>query len=132
MTLKNRISLITGSARGLGAAISEHLAEEGSTVFMADIDSQSLDVTYGKLRDKGYKCYKYLADITNKDEVREMFSYLYGNEGHLDILVNNAGINRDTFFHKMKDQDWDDVIKVNLNGTYHCCRAAIKGMRDQD
>ena len=132
MTLKNRVSLVTGAARGLGAATAEHLAAEGSTVFMADMDSKSLDATYLKLLDKGYKCYRYLADITHKKEVKDMFSYLYEKEGHLDILVNNAGINRDSFFHKMRDPDWDDVIKVNLYGTYHCSRAAIAGMRDQN
>ncbi len=132
MTLKNRISLITGAAKGLGAAIAEHLALEGSTVFMVDIDGKNLDITYREFRDRGYKCYKYPADITREDEVNDMFSYLYGEEGRLDILVNNAGIKRDSFFHKMKEIDWADVIKVNLNGTYHCCRAAIKGMRDQD
>ena len=132
MTLKNRVSLITGAARGLGAAIAEHLAAECSVIFMVDMDSKSLDAAYLKLQDKGYKCYSYLADITNKKEVKDMFSYLYGKEGRLDILVNNAGINRDSFFHKMKDPDWDDVIKVNLYGTYHCCKAAIAGMRDQN
>ncbi len=131
MTLKNKISLVTGAAKGLGAAIAGHLAAEGSVIFMVDIDGKSLDTAYLKLQDKGYKCYRYLADITHKKEVKEMFSYLYGKEGHLDILVNNAGINRDSFFHKMKDPDWDDVIKVNLYGTYNCCKAAIAGMRGQ-
>ena len=131
MTFKNKVSLITGAARGLGAAITEQLASEGSTVFMADVDSKSLDAAYLKLKDKGYKCYKRLIDITHKNEVKDMFSYLYEKEGHLDILVNNAGIIKDSFFHKMGDPDWDEVIKVNLYGTYYCCKAAIEGMRNQ-
>ncbi len=132
MKLKGKVSLITGAARGLGAAIAYRLAEEGSTVFINDLKTDSLTRTYRKLKKINNNCYMYAADITDKTKVKDMFSYIFKKENKIDILVNNAGITKDSFFHKMKDSDWQKVIDVNIGGMYNCTRAAIEDMRNNN
>ncbi|MCD4670708.1 MAG: 3-oxoacyl-[acyl-carrier-protein] reductase [Actinomycetia bacterium] len=132
MKLKGKVSLITGAARGLGAAIAYRLAEEGSTVFINDLKTDSLTWTYRKLKKINNNCYMYAADITDKTKVKDMFSYIFKKENKIDILVNNAGITKDSFFHKMKDSDWQKVIDVNIGGMYNCTRAAIEDMRNNN
>ena len=130
MKLKDKVSLITGAARGIGKEIATAFAREGYKVILNDIDEDNLNNTFEEIKKINPKTYRYVCDITDMDQVGDMFEYLYAQADRLDILVNNAGMTSDSFFHKMDDSNWDKVIKVNLYGTYNCTRAAIPKMRD--
>jgi len=129
MKLSGRVSLVTGAAAGLGFAIAARLAGEGSCVFINDINKDKLEAAKRELSLKFKDIYSFSCDITDKNAVKEMFDYLYTKASKIDILVNNAGILIDGFLHKLDDENFDRVMKVNLYGTYNCSRIAIEDMR---
>jgi 3-oxoacyl-[acyl-carrier protein] reductase len=129
MKLSGNVSLVTGAASGLGFAIAWKLASEGSCVFINDIDSDKLKNAQEELSLKFKDIYSFACDVTDKKEVQEMFDFLFIKASKIDILVNNAGITSDGFLHKMADEKFDSVMKVNLYGTYNCSRIAIENMR---
>lgn len=129
MKLSGNVSLVTGAASGLGFAIAGKLASEGSCVFINDIDKDKLEAAQKDLSLKFKDIYSFACDITDKKAVQEMFDFLFVKALKIDILVNNAGILSDGFLHKMDDEKFDRVMKVNLYGTYNCSRIAIEDMR---
>jgi 3-oxoacyl-(acyl-carrier-protein) reductase len=129
MKLQGNTALVTGSAAGLGLAIAKKLASEGAAVFLNDIDTGKLGAALKDLSGMYKNVYAYACDITDKQAVSGMFEYLFSKTSKIDILVNNAGITSDSFFHKMDDNVFDRVMKVNLYGTYYCTRFAIEEMR---
>jgi len=132
LILKNKISLITGASRGIGRSIAIDFAKEGSTVFINSINKKNLEDAYRELKEIGANCFYYAADISNKDEVNNMFRYIYKKTERIDILVNNAGITRDSTLNKMEDENWDRVIEVNLKGAFNCCKAVLPKMRERN
>lgn len=133
MKLKNRVSLITGSGRGIGRAMALAFAAEGATVFVNDIDAQESSDTCELIKKAGGNCFAVTADVGSFDEVKEMFDYVLKTSGRIDILVNNAAILRDKTLHNMETgQHWDDVIRINLTGVFYCCREAIINMRSNN
>lgn len=129
MKLSGNVSLVTGAASGLGFAIAKKLASEGSCVFINDINIEKLEAAKKELTLNFKDIYSFSCDITDKKAVQKMFDYLFDKTSKIDILVNNAGILSDGFLHKMDDENFDKVIKVNLFGTYNCSRFAIENMR---
>lgn len=129
MKLSGNVSLVTGAAAGLGFAIAKKLASEGSCVFMNDINKAKLESAQKELSLMFKDIYSFSCDITDKIAVKEMFDYIFAKALKIDILVNNAGILNDGFLHKMDDEKFDSVMKVNLYGTYNCSRIAIENMR---
>jgi len=133
LKLKNRVSLITGSGRGIGRAMALAFAAEGATVFVNDIDARESSGTCELIKKEGGSCFAVTADVGNLDEVKEMFDYVLKTSGRIDILVNNAAILRDKTLHNMEtSQHWDDVIRINLTGVFYCCREAITNMRSNN
>jgi len=133
LKLKNRVSLITGSGRGIGRAMALAFAAEGATVFVNDIDARESSGTCELIKKEGGSCVAVTADVGNLDEVKEMFDYVLKTSGRIDILVNNAAILRDKTLHNMEtSQHWDDVIRINLTGVFYCCREAITNMRSNN
>jgi len=132
LILKNKISLITGASRGIGRSIAIDFAKEGSTVFINSINKKNLEDAYRELKDIGENCFYYAADISNKEEVNNMFRYIYTKTERIDILINNAGITRDSTLNKMEDENWDRVIEVNLKGVFNCCKAVLPKMREMN
>ena len=132
MNLAGKVALVTGAASGIGLAITERLAAEGTSVLLNDADGNKLNNIFANLSRAYKNLYSYACDITDKTAVEEMSDYLLGKSGRIDILVNNAGITRDSFFHKMEDDDFDRVIRVNLYGTYNCTRVFIQHMRNNN
>ena len=131
MKLKNRISLVTGSGRGIGRAIALEFAKEGSTVFINDINKENAEETCRLIKEKGGKSFLIIADVGIYSEVKKMFENIYSNAGKIDILVNNAAIIRDKTLHNMETKyHWDDVIQLNLTSVFYCCREAIISMRE--
>jgi 3-oxoacyl-[acyl-carrier protein] reductase len=133
LKLKNRVSLITGSGRGIGRAIALEFAKGGSTVFINDINKENAEETSRLIREKGGKCFLYIADIGIYDDVKRMFEYIYSNADKIDILINNAAIIRDKTLHNMDvNYHWNDVIHINLTGVFYCCKEAIVNMRENN
>jgi len=130
MELKNKVALITGSARGIGKAIAVRLAESGAVTVVNDV-SDAGEVTSREIQTGGHQSYFIKADITSSAEVNRMIDTVIEKSGRLDILVNNAGITRDQLTIRMSDEDWDAVLSVNLKGVFLCTRAALKYMIKQ-
>jgi len=128
---KNKVVIITGSARGIGFAIAETFAENGATSIMLDLFQDAVDEAVKKIIDKGFKAIGYVADITDSELIGNLFKEIFQKFGKIDILINNAGITKDGLLMKMKESDWDAVINVNLKGTFICTQKVCRFMMKQ-
>ena len=137
MELKSKTVLVTGAARGLGAAIAKGVAAQGAELALVDIDEASLADTQRACEELGVTARTYSADVANEAEVIALFNQTVQDFGRLDGLVNNAGILRDGLLVKAKDgeitgkmslEDWQAVIDVNLTGVFLCGREAAEHM----
>jgi len=115
--LKGKTALITGGARGIGAAIAKSLAQEGTKIIITDIaDKPTVDFLYYKM------------NVADSSSVNDCISKIQADGHTIDILVNNAGITRDTLLIRMKEEDWDAVMNVNLKGAFNCTKAVAQIM----
>ncbi|MER3421874.1 MAG: 3-oxoacyl-ACP reductase [Nitrospiraceae bacterium] len=131
MTLEGKIAIVTGAAQGIGRAIAETLARNGADLVVADLDpgrSQEVAETIGKL---GRRVLKIKVNVADWDDVKEMTDRVLKEWGRIDILVNNAGITRDGLLVRMREEDWNLVLQVNLTGTFHCSKAVMQPMTKQ-
>lgn len=125
-------AVVTGGAKGIGAAIVKRLMEDGyGAVALVDLDSETAAAAAARLDPAGNTVRPYACNVGNRDSVTEVFARIAGELGTISVLVNNAGITKDAMFHKMSQEQWDAVIKVNLDGVYHTCQAVIGPMREQ-
>lgn len=123
--LKDKVAIVTGSARGLGAATARRLAEEGAKVVITNIQVELAQATAAALRADGLAAHCVIADITKADDVQRLVSETVAHFGGLLILVNNAGSSRDRYLVKMSEEDWDLVIDVMLKGAFLASRAVM-------
>jgi 3-oxoacyl-[acyl-carrier protein] reductase len=132
MGLSGKVALITGSARGIGKAIALELANHGAKIVINDIlPKDEIDKTLEEIRKSGDQTIGIRADITIFKEVESMVKEIINKFGKIDILVNNAGIIRDSLLIRMKEEDWDAVININLKGTFNCSKTVAKYMMRQ-
>ena len=131
MKLKDKVTVITGGARGIGYAVAQRYVEEGAKVALWDVLEEELAQARQKLSDLGGTVHTYVVDVTKADSVRKAMEDVEREIGKVDIMINNAGITRDSMLHKMEDDMWDKVIEVNLKGVFLCGREAATRMRDR-
>ncbi len=132
MKLQNKVAVVTGGAKGIGAAIVERLLNDGAkAVVILDMDLESCEATAKKYDADGTRTASYKCNVADADAVKTVFDDIMAKYGKVDILVNNAGITRDAMFHKMTKEQWDMVVDVNLTGVFNCTQAVIPAMRDQ-
>lgn len=132
MTLRGRVALVTGAQRGIGRATVEALLREGVQVVLNDVCARKeLDKVAQELCRPQAECIGISADVSRFDQVQQMFERVVDHFQRLDILVNNAGIIRRGSIETVTEAEWDDVIRVNLKGTFNCCKAAADIMIKQ-
>src|SRR5512147_476365 len=128
MHLKGKTALVTGGAKGIGKAIAVALAKAGADVAVSDVNIDKATETAGEIEALGVKSKAIGGNVAKADEAAAMVDEAVAALGRLDILVNNAGITRDNLIMRMKDEDWDLVLDVNLRGSFNCAKAALKHM----
>ena len=122
--LRDKIAIVTGAGRGIGEGIARKLAHDGATVVCADVNESDASSVASSLASIGMRL-----DVSKADECDALVTRVHERYGRLDILVNNAGINRDAMLHKMTDDQWHQVIAVDLTGVFFMTRAASRLMR---
>jgi NAD(P)-dependent dehydrogenase (short-subunit alcohol dehydrogenase family) len=122
--LRDKIAIVTGAGRGIGEGIARKLAQDGATVVCADVNESDASSVASSLGGIGMRL-----DVSKADECDALVTRVHERYGRLDILVNNAGINRDAMLHKMTDEQWHQVIAVDLTGVFFMTRAASRIMR---
>jgi 3-oxoacyl-[acyl-carrier protein] reductase len=130
--LEGKVALVTGGSRGIGRAIALTLAEAGADVVVNYSGNESAaDEVVGQIVSLGRKSFKVKANVGESSEVEEMVKKVTNEFGRIDILVNNAGITRDNLIMRMKEEDFDQVININLKGVFNCIKAVTRLMMKQ-
>ena len=131
MEFKGQVALVTGSSRGIGKSIAERLARRGADVVIADVNLEEAQSTADAIAKNGVRAMAVKLDVSRSEDAAKSFEETIKGLGRLDILVNNAGITRDSLLLRMKEEDWDAVINVNLKGVFLCSKEAVKIMSKQ-
>ncbi|MBI4589409.1 MAG: 3-oxoacyl-ACP reductase FabG [Candidatus Rokubacteria bacterium] len=131
MRLNGKVALVTGAASGIGEATARRFAREGAQVAVNDANAAGVKKVADDILGAGGKALALAGDVTRKDEVLQMVTQVATAWGRVDILINNAGINRDAMAAKMTEEQWDQVLDVNLKGTFLCAQAVLPGMRER-
>lgn len=129
MNLENKVALITGGSRGIGKEIALELSKNGVNIAISYINNEEMARTViEQVRKNGVKGIMVKANVSKEEEVLYMIKTIEEELGSIDILVNNAGVTKDNLLIRMKTEEWDEVIDVNLKGTYLCTKAVTRSM----
>jgi 3-oxoacyl-[acyl-carrier protein] reductase len=131
MGLQGKVAVVTGAAQGIGRAIAEALARDGADVAVADLDSGRSQEAVAAVQKLGRRALNVKVNVAEWNDAKAMAEQVIKEWGKIDILVNNAGITRDGLLLRMKEEDWNLVLQVNLNGTFHCTKAVLQPMTKQ-
>lgn len=130
--LTGKVALITGASRGIGKGIATAFAKQGADILINDLPGNALaSETAEQIRAIGRKCEVFGADVTNEQQVKDMFRFAKDTFGKLDILVNNAGISQSKDIFEMEYSDWKRIMDVNLDSAFLCSKYAMEMMREQ-
>ena len=130
--MSDKVAVVTGAARGIGAAVAEKLAADGLAVAVIDLDEGACKETVDRIASAGGKAIGVGADVSDTAAVQAAFDRTAAELGGPTVLVNNAGVLRDNLIYKMSDSDWDTVMNVHLRGAFLCSRAAQKYMVERN
>ena len=130
-SLEGKIALVTGASYGIGFGIASAYAEAGATICFNDLSQEKVDKGIAAYKEIGVDAHGYVCDVTDEAQVQAMVAKINEEVGIIDILVNNAGITKDGLMLRMKENDFDTVIDVNLKGTWNCMKHATKLMMKQ-
>ena len=131
LNIKNKVSIITGGSSGIGRVTALALAEEGSKVVIADVNLEQAKKIVEEISASGQEAVAIEVDVTSKVEVQEMVNQVMEKYKKVDILINCAGILRFSSIEDLSEKDWNDILDVNLTGTFFCSQAVIKAMKKQ-
>jgi NAD(P)-dependent dehydrogenase (short-subunit alcohol dehydrogenase family) len=131
MRLKDKVAIVTGAGKGIGEGIALRFAEEGAKVVVNDVIEADANRTAASIKEKGGKAVAVIGSVGVREVAQKMVDMAVKEFGTVDILVNNAGIIRDAMLHKMTDEQWDQVIEVNLKGVFLCTQCAARVMREK-
>ncbi len=131
MALEGRVAVVTGAGRGIGKGIALALSNDGATVVLADSDAASVQTLAGEIRSAGCEALGMSCDVSKREPVEDLLAEAIARFGKIDVLVNNAGINRDTMLHKMTDEQWYEVLDVDLTAVFFTTRFAAAHMRER-
>jgi NAD(P)-dependent dehydrogenase (short-subunit alcohol dehydrogenase family) len=125
------VVLITGAGQGIGAAITRRFAEQGAKLALVDVNAEQLKQLTDSLDDCDVEILSLIADVSNKEQVGQLVKQVVEKFGRIDVLINNAGIIRDNLISNISEQDWDQVLDVNLKGAFLCCQAVFPTLKIQ-
>jgi 3-oxoacyl-[acyl-carrier protein] reductase len=128
MNFKGKIALITGAGRGIGREISFLLASRGAHVIVTDIAEGESPTTVEEIQKEGFQAQFFKIDVSKADEVNGIVQVILKQTGKVDILINNAGITRDNLIIRLKEEDWDQVLDVNLKGAFNMSKSVLPSM----
>jgi len=129
MELDGRVAVVTGSSRGIGRAVAMELARRGASIVVNySGNSEAAGETASAVLEKGVDAMVFKADVSDQNQVNDMIKQVLEKYGRIDILVNNAGIAKDNLLPRLREEDWDAVINVNLKGAYNCAKAVLRPM----
>ena len=129
LSLEGKVAVVTGASRGIGRAIAVELAKRGAAVVVNyNHSADKAQEVVETIRNAGGKAEAFQADVSYFDQAKALIDFAVKTFGGLHILVNNAGITRDNLIMLMKEEDWDEVIRVNLKSTFNCSKAAVRHM----
>jgi 3-oxoacyl-[acyl-carrier protein] reductase len=128
MSFQGRSSIVTGASQGIGKAIALELAREGVEVILVDIQKEKLEEVADEISENKGKAAVFSADVSRMDEAMKVVEAVVKGSKKIDYLVNNAGITRDNLLMRMKEEEWDSVLKVNLKGVFNFSKAVIRNM----
>ncbi len=131
MLLTGKIAVVTGGAQGIGQAIATSLAEEGADVVVVDLNANRCEDTVAHIKKIGRKALAVSVNVGDWDQVKRLVDHVQQEWERIDIFVNNAGITRDGLLLRMKEEDWQSVLQVNLTGTFYCTKAVVPLMSRQ-
>jgi 3-oxoacyl-[acyl-carrier protein] reductase len=128
MRFKDEVVVVTGSTRGIGKEIALSFAKEGAIVIILGRNGETADKTRDEFLAQSYRAESFACDVSNLQNVQEIVNKIIDKHNRIDILVNNAGITKDNLLLRMSEEDWDEVIKINLRGVFNCTKALTKVM----
>jgi len=123
-----KVAVVTGAGKGIGLAVAKRLAEEGANVACLSVTETNATAAADAVRALGVRAWSLGVDVSDTEAVSAAFEAVEAELGPVQYLINNAGIARDQLLIRMKDEDWDRVLDVNLKGSFLCIRAAARGM----